>query len=208
VQQTEDFKRRPQTCSTANQHIQADHRNQQSRQTIAIDIVGPSPLTQNGNKYLLTFQDTFTKYPDAVAIPDQQASTIAKAFVNNIICRFGSPESITTDLGSNFTSEIFSEICKLLHIKEIHTTAYHPQANGVVERSYQTLMNYLSHFVNKRHDNWDEFVNLALMAYRATPHSVTGYSPYYLMHGREVNLPTELITCNMEPELIEDDYIG
>lgn len=176
-------------------------------QNIAMDVVGPLPLTQSGNKYLLTFQDTFTKYPEAVAIPDQKVHTVAKTFVNTIICRFGCPKTITTDLGSNFTSEMFSEICNLLAIRAIRTTAYHPQANGVIERSHRTLMNYLSHYVNKRNDDWDEWINLALMAYRATPHTSTGYTPYYLMHGSEANLPTEVITGNLQQELSEDDYI-
>lgn len=95
-------------------------------QNIAMDVVGPLPLTESGNKYLLTFQDTFTKYPEAVAIPDQKVHTVAKTFVNTIICRFRCPKTITTDLGSNFTSEMFSEICNLLAIRAIHTTAYHP----------------------------------------------------------------------------------
>lgn len=163
-------------------------------QHVAIDVVGPLPLTKNGNKYLLTFQDIFTKYPEAIPMPDQTVETIAKKFVEKIICRHGCPERITSDLGSVFTSDLFKEICKLLKIQRINTTAYHPQANGVVERSHRTLMGFLSHFVNKDHNDWDEWIEFALMTYRATPHSVTKYSPYYLIHGREARLPTEIIT--------------
>lgn len=116
---------------------------------------------------------------------------ISKNFVTHIICRHGCPETLTADQGSNFMSNLFSEVCKLLKIDNIHTTAYHPEANGVVERHHHTLMDYLSHFVNKEQNGWDEWLDFALMAYRTTPHTVTGYSPYYLIHGREANLPTE-----------------
>lgn len=68
-------------------------------------------------------------------------------------------------------------------------------------------MNYLSHYVNKLNDDWDEWINLALMAYRAPPHTSTGYTPYYLIHRSEANLPTEVITVNLQQELSEDDYI-
>lgn len=176
-------------------------------QHVAMDIVGPLPITKQGNKFLLTFQDVFTKYPEAIAIPDQQVNTIAQKFVNNIICRHGCPESLTTDQGTNFTSAMFSEICKLLEIKQIQTTAYHPEANGVVERSHRTLMNYLSHFVNNEHSDWDEWIDLALMAYRATPHTATGYSPFFLTHGREANLPTEVIRSSYTEDYSEEDYI-
>ena len=145
-------------------------------QNVAIDIVGPLPVTENGNKYLLTFQDIFTKYPEAIALPDQTVATIAKKFVTHIICRHGCPENITTDQGSNFTSELFSEVCKLLKINKFQTTAYHPEANGVVERSHQTLMNYLSHFINKDQSDWDEWIDFTLMPYRATPHTAVSYT--------------------------------
>lgn len=116
------------TCISCNQRktSQTDHKpvplqisNTPSRpfQHIAIDVVGPLPMTQNGNKYLLTFQDIFSKYPEAVPMSDQ--TVVAKTFVNKIICRHGCPESLTTDLGTNFTSQLFSEICSLLQIRKI-----------------------------------------------------------------------------------------
>lgn len=173
----------------------------------AMDIVGPLPLTRNGNRYLLTFQDIFTKYPEAIPMSDQSVNTIARKYVNHIICRHGCPEKITTDQGAQFTSELFSEICKLLQVKQIQTTAYHPEANGVVERSHQTLMNFLSHYINEKQDDWDEWIDYALMAYRTTPHTATGYSPYYLNHGREARLPTELQTSKLAKDYNEDDYV-
>lgn len=76
-----------------------------------------------------------------------------------------------------------------------------------MERSHQTLVNFLSHYINEKQDDWDEWIEYALMAYRTTPHTATGYSPYYLNHGREARLPTELQTSKLAMNYNEDDYV-
>lgn len=117
---------------------------------VHMDIKGPLPITDRRNKYLLTFQDSFSKYLEAIPIPDQTVKTIAEKCITEIICKHGTPKKLITDQGNNFSSDMFSEICKLLHIKKLKTTAwYHPQSNGLVERSHRTLINYLSHYTNK-----------------------------------------------------------
>lgn len=177
---------------------------------VHMDITGPLPTTDKNNKYLLTFQDAFTKYPEAIPIPDQSAKTIAEKFITDIICKHGTPSKLITDQGTNFLSELFKEICQLLNIKKIQTTAYHPQSNGIVERSHRTLMNYLSHYVNKEQTDWDTWVPFALFAYRSTPHSTTGFSPFLMVHGREPELPSEL-KFNEERSIpvnySKDDYV-
>lgn len=74
----------------------------------------------------------------------------------------------------------------------------------MVERSHQTLSNHLSHFINKNQTDWDEWIDFALMAYRTTPHSVTGYSPYFLTHGREAKLPSKIIKEDISKDLSEE----
>lgn len=81
-----------------------------------MDIVGPKVHTMKGNRYLLTFQDYFTKYVEAIPIHDQKADTIARAFVENIIVRHGTPKRLLTDMGANFTSALFKEVCRNLGI--------------------------------------------------------------------------------------------
>lgn len=142
---------------------------------VQVDVVGPLPLTPRGSRYLLTVYDTFSKYPEAIPMPDKSVSTIARRFVQHIISRHGCPEYLTTDRGASFTSELFSEICKLLKISKVHSTAFHPEANGGVERSHQTHITFLSHLVNQHQDDWDEWIDYALMAYRAAPHTATRY---------------------------------
>ena len=97
-----------------------------------MDIVGPLTQTCEGNKYLLTFQDKLSKYTLAVPISQQDAFTIARIFVEQIILKFGIPQTLLTDPGSNFHSELLANVCKLLRVKRIKTSSYYPQTNGAL----------------------------------------------------------------------------
>jgi len=96
----------------------------------ALDIVGPLTITKNGNKYLLTFQDSLTKFSKAIPIPNQEANTVSKEFVTKIVLEYEIPDKILTDQGTNFLSEIFKNTYKLLKITKIQTTAYHPEVTA------------------------------------------------------------------------------
>jgi hypothetical protein len=106
----------------------------------ALDIVGPLSQTSDGNRYVLTFQDELSKYTLDIPIEQQDAVAVAKAFVEEVVLKFGIPQNILTDQGSNFMSDIFINVYKLLKIKKVKCTAYHPQSNGVLERTHQVLV--------------------------------------------------------------------
>jgi transposase InsO family protein len=158
---------------------------------VSIDICCPYPETKKGNPYLLTFIDHFSGYPEAIPIPKQDAPTVARALVTEIFSRLGCPQTLSSDRGTNFMSGLFQEICKLLNVKRINSTAFNPQMQGKVEKFHLGLNQTMSHYVNKYGSDWDEFVNYALMAHRAIPHSITRYSPFYLLHGKQMRLPME-----------------
>ena len=101
-------------------------------QRTATDILGPLPETERGNRYILVVGDYFTKWKEALAIKDMEAVTIARCLVNEVICRFGVPDSLHTDQGKNFESALVKEICEMLGIKKTRTTPYHPQSDGLV----------------------------------------------------------------------------
>ena len=103
---------------------------------IHIDLVGPLPPS-NGCKYLLTCIDRYTRWPEAIPISDATAETIAQAFASRWIAVFGVPSTITTDRGAQFESALFRSLAGLLGIKRIHTTSYHPCANGMVEHFHR-----------------------------------------------------------------------
>ena len=100
-----------------------------------MDIVGPTTVTNKGNLYILR-----SKFVVAEPIPMQDAETVAREFVRNIVLKFGIPEVVLTDKGSNFLSERFQNTSKLLGIKRIHTTAFHPKSNGGIERGHVVLV--------------------------------------------------------------------
>lgn len=160
---------------------------------VAIDILGPFPLTKNGNRYILVICDYFTKWLDAIPLPNQEAVTIADKLVKNFICTFGVPLQLHSDQGTNFESRVFREVCALFGIEKTRTTPLRPQSDGLVERANRTLAIMLSKFVSEQQDDWDEILPFVLMAYRSSVHSTTGQSPNKMMFGRDINLPVDLI---------------
>lgn len=100
---------------------------------VAIDVVGPLPSTTSGNRFILVVVDYFTRWPEAYAIPNQEARTIAQKLVDEWVCRYGVMQMLHTDKGKNFESRIFKEMTDILGIKKTRTTPYHPQSNGLVE---------------------------------------------------------------------------
>jgi len=107
-------------------------------QHIHINIIGPLP-NSNGSRYCLTMIDRTTKWPEATLIPDTSADTVTNAFFNTWITRFGAPSIITTDRGTQFESLMFEAMVRLIGSQRTRTTAYHPQANGMIERWHRSL---------------------------------------------------------------------
>lgn len=159
---------------------------------LAVDCLGPLPVTWSGNRYLVVFTEYLTKWPEIFAVPTINAETIAKLLVNEIIPRHGAPRTLLSDRGKNFLSLLVAEVCKLYSIKKVNTTSYHPQTDGLVERMNSTLCQTLSMFVSKNHKDWDVFVPAALFAFRTSPSESTGETPFYLLYGREARLPMEV----------------
>ena len=157
---------------------------------VAIDIIGPiNPPSQLGHKYIIVFTDYLTRWVEAYPLFDIKANTVAKVFVEGIICRFGSPSQLLSDRATNFLSQVMLEVCKILQTKKINTSAFHPQMDGLVERFNKTLATSLSIYMQQKND-WHTFLPYILFAYRTSSHSSTKESPYYLMFGRDPKLPT------------------
>jgi hypothetical protein len=160
---------------------------------IAIDIAGPFPESDRGNRYLLVAMDYFTKWPEVYAIPNQEASTVADALVSNFFCRFGVPMELHSDQGRNFESRLLREVLERLGVRKTRTTPLHPQSDGMVERYVKTVTEHLRKVVSSHQRDWDERIHLFLMAYRASTHETTGVTPANLVFGRELRLPCDLM---------------
>ena len=150
--------------------------------------------------------DYFTKWMEAYAIPNQEATTVAKQLVHNFCCRYGAPMETHTDQGRNFESGVLKELCCLLGIRKTSTTPLHPQSDGMVERFNRTLEQHLSKVVDENQTDWDQRIPpLFPMAYRSSGHDTTGMTPAKLVFGREIRLPGDLMfgspeTQSQEPQ--------
>lgn len=160
---------------------------------VAVDIVGPCPITENGNEYIIVLCDYFTKWSEAFAVPNHNALTVADKIVSEFFSRFGVPKQLHSDQGKEFESELFHAVCTRLGIEKTRTTPYRPQSDGLVEKFNQTLQVMLSAFVNKCRNDWDNHLPYLLMAYRASVNDSTGVSPFKMMYGREMSYPIDVI---------------
>ncbi len=159
---------------------------------VSTDITGPFPVSLNGNKYILVVTDYFTKWVEIYAIPDQTAYTCAEKILNEFICRYGCPYDLHSDQGTNYTSKLFTELCKLLEIRKTKSSPYRPQGNGQVERFNRTLISMIKMYLSDEGRDWDKNLGCLAGAYRATMHESTGFTPNFLFFGREVRLPAHL----------------
>ena len=160
---------------------------------IAIDLTGPHTPSRSGHVYILTMVDLFTKWSEAIPIRNKEAVTVARALFDVILSRFGIPLQILSDNGKEFDNSLMKELCRLLEVDKVRTTVYKASTNGAVERLHRTMNAMLGKVVEYNQRNWDEFLPSVMAAYRASRHEATGYSPNYLMFGRENAAPLDVI---------------
>ncbi|XP_033733588.1 uncharacterized protein LOC117322759 [Pecten maximus] len=177
---------------------------------VAVDIVGPiHPMTERKHRFILTLVDFATRYPEAVPLQTIDTEQVAEALVQ-IFSRVGVPHEILSDQGSQFTSGVMKEVGRPLSMKQITTTPYHPQCNGLVERFNGTLKSMLKKICVEKPNDWDRYLGAVLFAYREAPQDYMGFSPFELLYGRTVRGPMsilrELWTKEVEPPEVQTTY--
>ena len=158
-----------------------------------LDFVGELPTTINGNRWLLTAVDYATNWPIARAVPDATAESVADFIYEEIVMRFGCPAEILTDRGANFMSKVVKLYMGRIKTNHKFTSAFHPRKNGKCERLNGILKSMLRKYVNGAIHIWDQFVDTALFASRIRHHRTTGYSPFFLVYGREPKIPGDYL---------------
>ncbi|XP_063072262.1 uncharacterized protein LOC134462919 [Engraulis encrasicolus] len=123
---------------------------------------------------------------------DQRATTVAQCIFEEYIRHHGIPESIHTDQGRQFESDLMKELCVLLKIEKTRTSPYHAQSDGMVERFNRTLKDQLAKYLSQTGGEWVQYLPQVELAYNSSVHCSTGFSPFFLAHGREPHLPLHL----------------
>ena len=181
-------------------------------ETLSIDVTGPHPRSANGYIFILTIVDHFSKFAFAYPMRNQEASTVAKILVEQVICLVGTPARILTDQGPNFESELFKKLCRMMGIAKIRTSPYKPSTNAGAERFHLTLNSMLAKQMKENQRDWDLHIQPVLAAYRATRHSSTSLTPNFVVFGRENVMPADLVLGNPnvlpECENSVNDYVA
>ena len=160
---------------------------------VSFDLVGPIfPASQRGYKYILTAVDHASRYPEAVPLKNIDTETVAEVMVD-MFSRVGVPQEVLHDLGTQFVSEVMREVSRLLSIKQLTSTLYHPICNGLVERFNRTMKQMLKRLCAEEPRDWDRYINALLFAYREVPQESTGFSPCELLYGRTVRGPMQVL---------------
>lgn len=154
-----------------------------------LDIMGPLHSTFNGNIYIITATDAFSKWAFAQPYSRVRTSEIIKFLEEAILSIHGKPLKIVTDRGSQFTSDEWKTFMKKTGIEHKLTSPYHPQTNGIDERVNGTIIRILRAYVDEFQEDWDEHLKWSVHLYNTTPHESTGYSPYQVLHGMDPRSP-------------------
>ncbi|KAL1280034.1 hypothetical protein QQF64_014634 [Cirrhinus molitorella] len=165
-------------------------------QLVSIDFLHLDKCKQ-GYEYILVVMDHFTRFAQAYATRNKAAKTVAKKIFNDFALKFGFPSRLHHDMGKEFENRLMASLKKLSGIQGSHTTTYHPQGNGQVERFNHILLSMLRTLEDKEKEDWKES--------KCTKSDATGYAPYFLIFGRSPRLPIDLL-FNLGKDESHDTY--
>jgi len=150
-----------------------------------IDLLGST----RGNRYVLAIIDHFTRYLQLIPLPNKEAQTVADAFIKDYVTLFGPPRLLVADNGREFHNRLFSQVCRIIRTQTHYTTRYHPEANGMVERSNRVVKDALATLIGEHPNDWDEKLPFVRLALNSAVHRSVGQQPLYLMTGRDGYFP-------------------
>lgn len=159
---------------------------------VIVDCVGPLPKTKAGNQFLLTVMCASTRFPEAMPLRRITAPVVTKALVK-FFTVFGLPRVVQTDQGTNFKSKVFAQALRMLGIKHVMSSTYHPETQGALERFHQTMKSMLRKHCYESEKKWDDSVPLVLFAAREAVQESLGFSPAQLVFGHEVRGPLKVL---------------
>jgi len=163
----------------------------------SIDLTGDFP-SSHGFRYIFTAVCPFSKFLIAVPIRCKTAKVVARVIVERILLIHSLPCEILSDNGTEFCNQLSDELYRLLGINRLKTTSRKASTNGCVERLHRTLNSIIAKVVDEDNSNWSSLVPYAVFSYNATVHAATGFSPFYIMYGRQPNWNIDLLLHGKE----------
>jgi len=178
-------------------------------ETWTLDLIGPLPVTEDGNDCIVVFVDKLTKLvhyaPTRMTI---DAPGLARLFLVHIVRVHGMPASLITDRDPRFTANYWEAFWSLLGTTLKFSTAYHPQTDGQTENANKTLEQVLRAYVDFDQKNWDQHLAAAELAVNNSKNATTGFTPFYLFYGQEARLPIDLgiapLLGEKNPQAVKD----
>jgi len=175
-------------------------------EVLHVDLTGLHVDCQ-GYRYIMTACDAFTRFVVAVPLRNKTAICAARALVQEVILKYGMPHSILTDLGGEFQNELWQELCRLLGVTRLRTTAYCPSTNGKIEQWHRSLHSMMAEVVDVKQKRWVQFLPFVVAAYNSTSHDSTTFSPNFLMYGRELTSAVDIaFGCPRPAACSTNDY--
>jgi RNase H-like domain found in reverse transcriptase/Reverse transcriptase (RNA-dependent DNA polymerase)/Integrase zinc binding domain len=174
---------------------------------VFLDLIGPFPKDEReGWVYALTIQCELSKYLVTVPLRNKEASTVARALVENFILIFGIPECIATDCGTEFLAEVFKETAAILKIRQLQSTAYHHESIGALENTHKHAAAFFRSQIAEYGGSWGSWLSYWSFAYNTTEHTQTGYTPHELVFGKICMKPNNLTNSTSIPIYNPENY--
>ena len=166
----------------------------QPYERVTMDFIGPLPPS-SGHSAIFVILCALTKHltliPTTTRLSEEQT---AHLFYKHIILKHGLPIQVLSDRDPRWRENFWKQVLKALGADRLLSTSHHPQTDGLTEATNKTIVTSLRKFVNENLDNWSEILPALESAYNSTIHRSTGYTPFYLLHGHEMNLPKNFDT--------------
>lgn len=160
-------------------------------EVISIDLVGPLPEAETGERWILTVEDNASRWIEMFPLKDAKAETCARYLVDQIILRYGVPRRVISDNGSQFVGSVMQQTAHILGFRQTLIPVYHPESNPV-ERRHRDLKTQLAILTNDDHTNWKDKLPAVRFAMNTANSESTGYTPAYLTFGRELRTPDDV----------------
>ena len=195
-------------CLTCNMHQRSHQKPRQANlkpmrefrpmAVIHADLVGPLPegrnsRNQRGFQYILSVVDSATRYVWLLPVRHKTAECVAATLFDEVISHVSVPSAILMDQGGEFTAEVVECLLKWLSILHLRTSAYHPQTDAKCERAHFSIHNMITMMINDKHERWPDLLGAVALAYNATIHTTTGYSPHELFYSFAPSCPLDAI---------------